>query len=89
MNSSKPFKTVSDKFRKPTLQKVVSSNRYDSLYQTDDHDESYSSSDTDVLSTENTSSIDKNKNKNKIKKNKQTKKPPQKPRKQINQPQSK
>ena len=89
MNSSEPFKTVSDKFRKPTLQKVVSSNRYDSLYQTDDQDESYSSSDTDVLSTENTSSIDKNKNKNKIKTNKQTKKKPQKPRKQINQPQSK
>ena len=89
MNSSEPFKTVSDKFRKPTLQKVVSSNRYDSLYQADDHDESDSSSDTDVWSTENTSSIDKNKNKNKIKKNKQTKKKPQKPRKQINQPQSK
>ena len=86
MNSSEPFKTVSDKFRKPTLQKVVCSNRYDSLYQTDDNDESDSSSDTDVLSTENTSSTDKNKNKTKNKKNKKN---PQKPGKQINQPQSK
>ena len=88
MNSSEPFKTVSDKFRKPTLQEVVCSNRYDSLYQTDDNDESDSSSDTDVLSNENTSSIDKNKNKNK-KKNKKNQKNPKKPGKQINQPQSK
>ena len=58
--SSEPFKTVKGNFiknrDKPKLQNVVCSNRYDTLYPTDDSEESDSSSDAETLSSGSTSS---------------------------------
>ena len=58
--SSEPFKTVKGNFiknrYKPKLQNVVCSNRYDTLYPTDDSEESDSSSDAETLSSGSTSS---------------------------------
>ena len=58
--SSESFKTVKGNFiknrYKPKSQNVVSSNRYDTLYLTDDSDESGSSSDAETLSSGSTSS---------------------------------
>ena len=60
MVSSEPFKTVKGNFiknrYKPKLQNVVCSNRYDTLYPTDDSEESDSSSDAETLSSGSTSS---------------------------------
>ena len=58
--SSEPFKTVKGNFiknrYKPKSQNVVCSNRYDTLYPTDDSEESDSSSDAETLSSGSTSS---------------------------------
>ena len=58
--SSESFKTVKDNFikndDKPKTQNVVFSNRYDTLYPTDDSDESDPSSDVETLSSGTTSS---------------------------------
>ena len=58
--SSEPFKTVKGNFiknrYKPKSQNVVCSNRYDTLYPTDDSEESDSSSDAETLSSRSTSS---------------------------------
>ena len=58
--SSESFKTVKGNFMKnhykPKSQNVVCSNRYDTLYTTDDSEESDSSSDAETLSSGSTSS---------------------------------
>ena len=58
--SSESFKTVKGNFiknrNKPKSQNVVCSNRYDTLYPTDDGEESDSSSDAETLSSGSTSS---------------------------------